>query len=109
MNLHLHRLVFSRRHGALVAVAEHTRAGGKCARGEGPGGPRRGGGTRPATVLASLALLVSLTPLAPQALAQARAPMVFASRVAPPAAPLPVPYGRGGSGGTPRPFAYDPA
>ena len=112
MNQNLHRLVFSRRHGTLVAVAEHTHAGGKCASGE-------GGGTRmcmcmvgrlAGSAAALLASLVTVLLPAQQAFAQARAPLVFASRVAAPAANLPVPYGRSGTPvAPPRPFAYDPA
>ena len=110
MNLHLHRLVFSRRHGTLVAVAEHTHAGGKCAGGE-TSGARASARVRFAVPMPALlaSVLGSMLP-APQAAAQTRAPLVFASRLAPPAVKLPVPYGRSGAPvATPRPFVYDPA
>ncbi len=105
MNKHLHRLIFSRRHGMRVAVAEHARACGKAAAGE--------------SSTAGLGLwAAALLPLAAahaQTAPPARPPVVFASKLPAPAAPLPQVYGSTfKSDGTrvnptPRPFAYDPA
>ena len=113
MNQQLHRLVFSRRHGMLMAVAETARCGGKTASGEGPGaGARR-------TVRAGASMLwagaAALAVVVPTAWAQTRPPVVFAGKLAAPASKLPVPYGttRLPNGAvfnaTPRAFVYDPA
>ncbi len=105
MNKHLHRLVFSRRHGMRVAVAEHARSGGKAAAGE--------AGAAGLGLLA--AALLPLAVVHAQTAPPARPPVVFASKLLAPAAPLPQPYGStfktDGSriNPTPRPFAYDPA
>ena len=98
MNAHIHRLVFSRRLGALVAVGEHAHACGKAAGGE----RSRGVAAWRRAAAAAMALSVAAT-----AWAQTRAPVVFASRLAVPANPLPVQSS--GASATPRPFAYDPA
>ena len=110
MNLHLYRLVFSRRHGTLVAVAEHTRAGGKRASGEGSRARASVSAVLGVPATTALAGALALLLGAPPTAAQTRAPVVFASRAAAPAAKLPVPYGRSGvPATTPRPFVYDPA
>ncbi len=113
MNKHLHRLVFSRRHGMRVAVAEHAKSTGKAAGGE-RGAARRGLGL----AVLSLALqpvLDSHAQTPAPAPAPARPPVVFASKLPAPTAPLPVIYGNtfkpDGTRLNPtlRPFAYDPA
>ncbi len=89
MNKRLHRLVFDRRRGMRLAVAETARA---CCKGMG-----------------AAALVVALP-----AAAQTRPPVVFASSLAAPRYNLPQPYGTlNGAGGspinsTPRPFVYAP-
>lgn len=95
MNQHLHRLVFSRRHGMLVAVAETASACGKAA-----GGERRARGTRLLAVAAAAVLGAAAAD------AQTRPPVVFASRLPAltPATRLPVPNTHAG-----RAFVYDPA
>ncbi|MDT7838932.1 two-partner secretion domain-containing protein [Aquabacterium sp. OR-4] len=117
MNQLCHRLVFSRRLGMLVAVAETANAQGKAA---GRTARRRCAGTAVGVqglVLAAVAAAAAAT-LAPPARAQtstARPPVVFASKLAAPRNNLPVAYGKTvGSDGqvlnaTPRAFVYDPA
>jgi len=98
MNRHLHRLVFDRRRGMLMAVAECVRACGKAA----------AVGATSGFVAGSMAA----TPAAPAP----RPPVTFASKLPAPSAPLPQVYGstfkadgRTPVNPTPRPFAYDPA
>ena len=121
MNQHLHRLVFSRRHGMLMAVAETARSGGKTASGEGRGtGTGTGTGTgsaRMGTAAAPLlwATAAALTVAMPSSWAQTRPAIVFASTLGAPTSTLPAPYGStrrvDGSvfNSTARPFVYDPA
>jgi len=86
MNQLQFRLVFSRRLGMRVAVAEVSRACGKAA----GGGSRR---QRRAAVLAAvpvLALLaLTLAPPLPATAQTARPPVVFASQIGAPRQPLP--------------------
>ena len=112
MNRQLHRLVFSRRHGMLMAVAEHARSVGRAA-----GGARRrtGASLHCAVGMPLLAAAATLGVAAPQASAQTRPAVVFAGKLAAPTSNLPVPYGStrlpDGSrvNATPRAFVYDPA
>lgn len=113
MNQLCHRLVFSRRLGMLVAVAETASAQGKAT---GSTARRRAGHRPSAPRLVMGAVAVAAATLASLAPAQTtRAPVVFASQVAAPKNKLPVQYGKTfGSDGkllntTPRAFAYDPA
>ncbi len=105
MNQHLYRLVFCRRLGMRVAVAEHASSDGKVA-----GGVRR----RTRSIL-PWAAAAALALTAAGAGAQSRPPVIFASKLPAPANPLPVPYGKtflsnGNPVNTaPRPFAYNPA
>ncbi len=104
MNQHLHRLVFSRRHGMLLAVAETSRGCGKSASGE------RSAGNAPLLLAAAAALALPLPAVMAQTQPQTRPPVVFASKLPAPATNLPVPYGSSGSANTfSRPFVYDPA
>lgn len=90
MNRRCHRLVFSRRLGLRIAVSEAAQSHRKAA----------GGGSS----AVSLAVAALLLQPAGAPLAQTRPPVVFASRLAAPAAPLPQPNSNAG-----RSFAYDPA
>ncbi len=93
MNKSLHRLIFSRRLGMRVAVAETARSCGKVA---------AAGTVLAAGVLAVTAPALAQTP--------ARPPVVFGSKAANKPAPtqLPKPYANSANK-TFRPFAYDPA
>jgi len=103
MNRQLYRLVFDRRRGMRIAVAECARSCGKTA---------AAGATLAVTAAASV---LAATPAAPPA--PARPPVVFsgAQQRPAPTASLPRPYGStfkpGGTpvNATPRAFAYDPA
>ncbi len=101
MNKHLHRLVFSRRHGMLMAVAETARAGGKAASGEAGAGH-----TRAAAGLLCAAALATLLPPAQAQTSPPRPPVVFAGKLPAlaPANNLPVANSNAG-----RAFVYDPA
>ena len=81
MNRGLHRLVFCRRIGAFVAVAETTR---RCAAGDAP---------RRRTLAPGLAAGLLTAAALSTSWAQTRPPVVFAGAVAAPTAPLPQPYG----------------
>lgn len=104
MNRQCHRLVFSRRHGMLVAVADHARVSGKA----GSGASRRRSAVASAASLALVTGLLASAPGSTLAQAATRAPVVFASQRGAPAAVLPQPY-TNSAGRTFRPFAYNPA
>lgn len=66
MNRHCHRIVFNKRRGKLMAVAETTQAGGKAAAGDSAGGSPRGfiGGTVASKVAVAMWIAVGALPMA---------------------------------------------
>jgi filamentous hemagglutinin len=66
MNRHCHRIVFNKRRGQLMAVAETTQADGKVAAGDSAGGSPRGfiGGTVASKVAVAMWLAVGALPMA---------------------------------------------
>jgi filamentous hemagglutinin len=66
MNRHCHRIVFNKRRGQLMAVAETTQAGGKAAAGDSAGGSPRGslGGSVASKVAVAMWLSVGALPMA---------------------------------------------
>ncbi len=97
MNKRAYRLIFDRRRNMRVATAEHTTGAGKPA-----------GGSTHAVAAAVGVLLASLAPSGAVLAQSGRAPVVFASKLAAPAHPLPVPYGQA-SGRNDKAFVANPA
>src|SRR5262249_48317650 len=107
----LHRLVFDPTRGMRVAVAEHRQARRKAA----SGASRAPASALAMSLVAAVGGGVALVAVDAHAQQAGRAPVVFASKLPAPSAPLPQPYGStfNAAGApvnaTPRPFAYDPA